>query len=140
MTTSIRYDSLVKDDQSMKSYYVSWHTWWEAEVTTEWDFWYLSRGNSYKPRRPDVSDWDSDRIQQAFEHADAAELEKLDAECVADVKLMAFVQAPDESGAISQIREHFPDAVMDRVCEVDVHTQQQILGMIAHTLKSVSKG
>lgn len=123
----------------MKSYYVSWYTWWEAEVTTEWDFWYLSRGNSYKPRSPDVSDWHTSRIQQAFEKSDAAELEKLDAECVADVKLMAFVQAPDESQVILKIQQHFPDAHMDKVCEVDAITQQQILDMIAHTLKSVSK-
>jgi hypothetical protein len=118
----------------MNQFYVSWHTWHMEPVTTPWDFWYLSEGERYKPLRPDVPEFQQVWLQEAFTQGDAAQLDRINQDYVKDVKLMAFVAAPDATAVQKEVERLFPDAQFDRVEVVDSETQKAILTLIQSTL------
>lgn len=122
----------------MNQYYVSWHTWHSGEVSTPWDFWFLSKGNEYKPLRPDVPEWDPIRAQEAFAKKDTVLLEQIERDYIHNVKLMAFLPAHDEAHAQAQVRNLFPDAQFDKVNWVDADTKHQILALVHKTLQHQS--
>jgi hypothetical protein len=113
-------------------FYISWSTWVEKELETPWDFWYVSQGNTYKPRDPSISPpLDSDAVELAFMRKDAAVLNRIEAEYVNDVQLMAFIAAENQESAMGKVRSVFPDAEFGRVQEIDPATKDQILNLIA---------
>ncbi len=118
------------------TYYMSWYTWVDKDVTTPWDFWFLSQGSRYRPRKDSTSKpLDQEAIKQAFENADEATLIQLDLDYVNDVKLLAFVLASSEEEAKQQVKKVFADAEFDKIQAVDAATQTAILQLIAKTLK-----
>lgn len=123
----------------MNSYYVSWYTWHMGEVSTPWDFWYLSKGNKYKPLRPDVPEWDPISTREAFLKGDEQVIQKMNQNYMPDVKLMAFVPAHDAHHAEAQVKQFFPDAEFDKVTLVDEVTQNQILLMIQETISKAKR-
>lgn len=120
-------------------FYTSWYTWHQGQVETPWDFWFLQKGVRYKPRSAGVKAWDPDQAQQAFDTQNVAQLNQLEHDYVTDVKLMAFVPGTSADHVRSQVSALFPDAEFDKVEQVDAQTQQQILALIANTLKLKNK-
>lgn len=124
-------------------YYISWCTWREDAVDTPWDFWFLSSGDRYKLRsgsqsrlKPDVN-----LVAQAYETHNMEILEEIDTHFINDVKLIAFVEAEDESQAKSLVQQCFSDAEFDKCVAVDPETQASILALITQTiLDSKKKG
>jgi hypothetical protein len=93
---------------NLHTYYMSWHTWREEPVDTPWDFWYLSKGQLPKGKDQSVELQD---IQQIWQNQDVKAWEALQDSHVWDIKLAAFVEAPDEAHAKHQVQQLFPDAV-----------------------------
>jgi len=122
-------------------YYVSWSTWREEPVNTPWDFWFLSNGARYKLRSGSQSRLrpDAHVVAHAYESHDVAVLEEIDANFINDVKLIAFVEAPDDVAARASVMQCFPDAEFEKCVPVDPETQASILALIAHTINQSKK-
>ena len=124
-----------------QTYYVSWYTWREDLVHTPWDFWFLSNGTRYKPRSGSQSKLrpDAHVVAHAYESHDVAVLEEIDTNFINDVKLIAFVEAPDEIAAQAAVTQCFPDAEFEKCVSVDADTQASILALISHTINQSKK-
>lgn len=123
------------------TYYISWYTWQDQNITTPWDFWFLAQGNRYKPRgtKNQTQQLDQDQIIAAFESGNSAMLDQLDTEYINDVKLVAFVDAADAAQAQLQVKQMFEDAEFEKIEAVDQSTKTAILDLINSSLRSTAK-
>jgi hypothetical protein len=118
---------------TLNTYYVSWHTWLTQEITTPWDFWYLSRGTMPKAITQEDPP-DPEQVWQVWQNPQDIKWGTTTQSPIWDVKLVTFVQAESTEKAQSQVTELFPDAVYDKCVWVDDDTKQQIEKLFLETL------
>jgi hypothetical protein len=122
---------------SNASFYVTWSTWSEQQVTTPWDFWFLKAGTTLKPREGHADHVSPDQIAQAYLTGDAPIIQLIEQNYVTDVVLATFVTAPDSESAQLEVKHMFPDAVIDKCVWVDAETQTQIINLFDQTVNQV---
>ena len=116
-----------------QTFYVSWHTWLEQEISTPWDFWYLSKGTMPKTLTAAPSP-DPEQVWQLWQNPKDIKWDSATQSTTWDIKLAAFVQAESAEKAQSQVSELFTDAVYDKCVWVDEDTKQQIQKLFGETL------
>lgn len=121
----------------MSEYYVSWCTWQEQQIDTPWDFWYLQRLETWKPRRNCASKLHvtPNLLQNAWLQGRSDILDEVEANFVQGVLLCAFVQAGSEQEAGDAVTKVFADAHIQRVTLVDPATRDAITQLFAQTEK-----
>ena len=114
------------------AYYLAWRTWKEEPTQTPWDFWLLKQGSEFRRRAGSTSRLvpDSLTLQAAFDAQNAALLDEIEREFVADMHLVAFVEADSEESAQGQVLKLFEDAEFSRTAFVDPATRIQILELL----------
>jgi hypothetical protein len=114
------------------TYYVSWRTWLEAEISTPFAWYPMSRGTVYRKREHSTSKLvvDNQLITSAFEAGNSALLEEIERDFIDDAELLAFVEADSEDDAHEIVRKYFSDAEFTRTQQIDQATKNQILRMI----------
>lgn len=124
-----------------KIWYISWNTWLDQDIQTPWDFWFLSEGTRFKPRAQCNSNLKpgSAMIAHAFETQNQRLLAEIQENFIQDVKLLALINATDESHARNQILELFSDAEFDKIAEIDQQQYNAILKLILTTLATAER-